>query len=112
MNLHYNYVSASEAGDYFQVLFAEKPDSDDNYFLIQRGFEFDNNTCYIESPNYDIVGHFKIIESSLTRTNFYIEIKNKNSFSIFFKTSEDNFKEVKKILKIILSGFNCFQIKC
>jgi len=34
------YVSASEAGEYFQVTFEEERDSLANYLLIQRGFEF------------------------------------------------------------------------
>jgi hypothetical protein len=32
-------MSASKAGDYFQVLFEEDRDSLKNYFLIQRGFD-------------------------------------------------------------------------
>jgi hypothetical protein len=34
------YASASEAGDYLQVLFEETEDSDNRYVLIQSQFEF------------------------------------------------------------------------
>jgi hypothetical protein len=48
MQLNCKYVSASEAGDYFQVLFEKERDDDKEYFLIQRKFEFtDRGKCYI-----------------------------------------------------------------
>lgn len=49
------YTSASEAGDYFQVTFEKNNDSLTDYFLIQPGFEFEDNEepdpPYIESDN-------------------------------------------------------------
>jgi hypothetical protein len=43
-------VSASEAGDNVQLLLEKTPDGDDEYFLIQRQFEFpDEGECYVET---------------------------------------------------------------
>jgi hypothetical protein len=45
-----NVTVASSGGEYFQVSFADKEDSDDAYFLIQRQFESpDRGYVYTES---------------------------------------------------------------
>ena len=40
--INVKYVTASEAGNYYQVSFYEEKDSLTNYFLIQWGFEFED----------------------------------------------------------------------
>ena len=41
IQMQFNSVSASESGDYFQVLFEEEVDNlDGDYFLVQCQFEF------------------------------------------------------------------------
>lgn len=108
--LNAKYVSASEAGDYFQVLFEEERDSLENYFLIQRGFEFEDITpdpCYIESDDLTLCGHLKISKVGLSRNRFYLLLgdKNQNDLEIRFEISEENYQEVKRVLTIILSGY-------
>lgn len=114
--LNAKYVSASEAGDYFQVLFEEERDSLKNYFLIQRGFEFEDITpdpCYIESDDLTLCGHLKIKKVELSRNRFYLLLgdKNQNALEIKFETSGGNYQEVKRVLAIILSGYNYTEFK-
>jgi hypothetical protein len=55
------HVSATEAGDGFQVLFETTRDSLDGYVLIQRDFEFpDGGKCYLETEARESCGHFRI----------------------------------------------------
>jgi hypothetical protein len=42
--LNAKYVDATQAGDYFQVSFGKIRDSLKDYFLIQWGFEFEDET--------------------------------------------------------------------
>ena len=114
--LHANYVSASGAGgEFFQVLFEENQSenedeyvSTDKYFLIQRQFEFpDNGECYIETQEPSECGEFLISFSKLSRDKFCIQLPEQPSkWEISFETDDDNFEEVKRILKIILSAPN------
>ena len=109
------YVTASEEGDYYQVSFEEKWDSMSNYFLIQRGFEFEDiipDDPYIESDDLRFCGWpgFKKIE--FTRNRFYILLadKDKNELEINFDIPEKDYKEAKRILEIILSGYGFAKI--
>src|SRR5262245_16786438 len=64
-------VSASEAGDGFQVMFERAPDSDEGYVLVQRHFEFpDRDECYVESDDREFSGHFRIRRAYLSRDRF------------------------------------------
>jgi hypothetical protein len=58
LKLHARHASASEAGDYFQVMFEEQADAEGSrYLLIQRQFEFpDEECCAIETEQPDICG--------------------------------------------------------
>ena len=65
------HVSASEAGDYFQVVFGQSPDSDEGYVLVQRQFEMpDGGECYVETDDRDFCGHFRIRNAQLSRNWF------------------------------------------
>ena len=104
MRLNCKYVSTSEAGDYFQVLF-EKESDDKEYFLIQRQFEFpDGGKCYIETQGEDYIGHYKIRKSTISPKRFYVKIQRRqdSDITINFNTSTKNFNEIKRVLKIML----------
>jgi len=62
IQMRFNSVAASEAGDYFQVLFEEEEDNlEAGYFLVQCQFEFpDNGEFYIESNDTGLCGHFEV----------------------------------------------------
>lgn len=110
-------VSASEAGDYFQVLFEEDRDRFKNYFLIQRGFEFDfgerPDPCYIESDDRTFCGHIRITKAELAKNRFYLKLGDSkgSDMEIMYDTSEDNYQEVKRVVRIIFSGTNALKIK-
>jgi hypothetical protein len=84
MRFHAKYVSAAEAGDYYQVSFdAEDPgeestDSrgpDGPYLIIQRQFETpDGGQCYVETHDHAYVGHFHLRLTEFTRTRLAFEI--------------------------------------
>ena len=62
MRFHAKYVSASEAGDYYQVSFdtedpgedgIDPPGPDRPYLIIQRQFEtLDGGQCYVETHDH------------------------------------------------------------
>ena len=104
MEMCLNHVSATESGDYFQVLFEEEEDSDKAYFLIQRQFEFsDGGRFYIESHDTKLRGHFRIKRAELRRNRFSLELLSKagGKLQIKFDTDEDKFEEAKRVLKIM-----------
>ena len=73
----FNSVSASEAGDYYQVVFEEDADNPSaRYFLIQRQFEFPYEGFYIESDNTEFCGHFDVEAASLSRRWLRLEMPN------------------------------------
>ena len=114
--LNAKYVSASEAGDYYQVTFEEEYDSLTNYFLIQRGFEFEEilpDDPYIESDDLRYCGRPKFLTMEFTRTRFYLRLadKAKSELEINFDIPDKEYKAAKRILKIILSGYDFVKIE-
>ncbi|MFQ5825049.1 MAG: hypothetical protein ACE5JB_13430 [bacterium] len=111
-------MTASEAGgEYFQVSFEEEWDSLTNYFLIQRGFEFDDDEKpdppYLESDDERFCGHLEFQKVEFNRNRFYIQLadEEKNDLEVSFGISEDNYQEVKRVLKIILLGYDFVKIE-
>jgi hypothetical protein len=77
-----NVTVASSGGEYFQVSFADKEDSDDAYFLIQRQFESpDRGHVYIESHQRILCGHFKIRKAELRRDHASTPVKRNRPIS-------------------------------
>jgi hypothetical protein len=69
------YVEATQAGDYFQVYFGKTRDGLTDYFLIQWGFEFEDETRdepYIESDDMKFCGRPGIKKAELNRNRFYL----------------------------------------
>jgi hypothetical protein len=61
------HVSATEAGEGPQVLFAKAPESDEEYVLFQRHFQFpDGEECYVESDDPEFCSHFRIHSARLS----------------------------------------------
>ena len=68
MRFHAKYVSAAEAGDYYQVSFETEDPGDDGtdppgldspYLIIQRQFERpDGGRCYLETQDHGYIGHY------------------------------------------------------
>lgn len=62
-------ASISVAGDYYQILFHDGLDTEDEpYFMIQAQCEFpDGSDCYFESHREELIGHYKPISASLSK---------------------------------------------
>ena len=85
-----NSVSASEAGDYYQVLFEEDADNPSaRYFLIQRQFEFPYEGFYIESDNAEFCGHSNVKAASLSRRWLRLEMPSTKWKSIQIRFAAD-----------------------
>ncbi len=111
MKLHVHYVFASEAGDYYQVLFEERdPDWEQDrlggkYLLIQRQFEMPNGSrIYVESHDQDFIGHFKVVKARLNPKCLCLTLSRKTSATIevTFETSPGNYAEVKRVLSVMI----------
>jgi len=75
-----NVSVASSGGEYFQVTFEEKKDSEEMedsegaYFLIQRQFESPEGGEFTESHEQKLCGHFRIKKAELHRELFRLEL--------------------------------------
>jgi hypothetical protein len=103
--LHCGYVSASESGDYFQVLFGRTRDSDEGYLLVQRQFELsDGGKCYVETDDLDFTGHFRLRNARLTRSQFEFEFGNRQTrkMKVSFTATDSAYGDVKRTLQIVI----------
>ena len=91
MRFHAKYVSAAEAGDYYQVSFETEDPGDDAtnppgldspYLIIQRQFETpDGGRCYVETHDHDYVGHYRLKLISFNPTQLVLAIeRNSNTY--------------------------------
>ena len=101
----FKHASASEAGDYFQVLFEDEADNIYKpYFLIQRQFEdSDDDHFYLESDDSKFCGDFNINAATLSREYLCLDLSaaKKNLLWVKFDTDPDTYGEIKRILKIM-----------
>jgi hypothetical protein len=98
---------ASSGGEYFQVSFANKADSDDAYFLIQRQFETDDSgRLYIESHEQSLCGHFRIRRAELGRDLLRLQIQSQSAKTIQIRFQADGaaYQRLKQVLKIMIPG--------
>ena len=89
MRMHSGCVSASQDGDYYQVLFEEKDEDSEQgslggeYLLIQRQFEMpDGSRIYVESHDQDFIGHFKVVKATLNSKCLCLTLSRKTSAAI------------------------------
>jgi hypothetical protein len=87
MKLQFQTVSVTINGDFYQILFHDELDTDDEpYFLIQRQFEFpDGGTCYFESHNESLAGHFKAISAFLSANKLKLSYGNSRQIDVEIK---------------------------
>jgi hypothetical protein len=84
MRFRAKYVSASENGDYYQVVFentdpasdaADADGHDSPYLLIQRQFEDpDRGVCYDETHDEAYIGHFRLHSIEFNPSRLLLEI--------------------------------------
>jgi hypothetical protein len=105
VELRCEHVSATEAGDGFQVLFETTRDSLEGYLLIQRHFEFpDGGKCYLETEAPEFCGHFRIRSANLFRDRFQIAFGNDpvKRIVMLFSATDSVYAEVKRVLQIMI----------
>ena len=100
------YVSISDAdGEGCEIEFAEKPDSEDTYVLLQRYFEPpDDGSVYVESHNLAICGHFKIrgVELRKNELSFSLGRDMDETVQISFQAREGQYSRLKKVLSMMV----------
>ena len=113
MRFHAKYVSAAEAGDYYQVSFETEDPGDDTtnppgldnpYLIIQRQFETpDGGRCYVETHDQDCVGHYrlKLIAFRPTQLVVAIERKSNTHVEVTYALDAVEFNEVQRVVNII-----------
>ena len=113
MQFHAKYVSAAEAGDYYQVSFetddpgddaTDSPGLDSPYLIIQRQFETpDGGRCYVETHDHGYVGHYrvKLIAFSPTQLVVVIERKSNARVEVTYALDAVEFDEVRRVVNII-----------
>ncbi len=105
MKIRLDHVSASESGEYFQVIFKAEEDGDGAYVLIQRQFEDDDGGfCYLETHDEDYIGHFKVARAALDRNRFCLHLRRKQAaeVEVTFKTTDQNYNHVARIMRIMI----------
>lgn len=104
--LHARHASASEAGDYFQVIFEEEADAEDSrYLLIQRQFEFpDGGCCAVETEQPHVRGHFQIQRGVLERTRFQVWWSggSEAKVDVTFETDDESYAGICRVMRIMI----------
>jgi hypothetical protein len=113
MRFHAPSVSASAAGDYYQLwLGHEESDAGEAdpyevkgpYLIVQKQFEMpDGGRCYIESHDEGYIGEFRLRLTELSRTRLAFEIARKtdNHIEVSFALNSSEFEEVQRVAEII-----------
>src|SRR5437867_10308571 len=99
----FSIVAASEAGDYFQVLFEQEADNPEtDYFLLQCQFEDpDDEGFYIESNDTQFCcGHVQVEAAVLNRRWLRLEMASTKwkSIEIAFTADEEIYAELARVL--------------
>ena len=103
----FKHASASEAGDYYQLLFDDDDEGDSidgQYVLIQRQFEFpDDGSYYLESGDSGFCGHVKVRAAKLNREFLSIEFlaEEWSALRIRYTADQDEYKELDRIVRIM-----------
>ena|SRR3990172_693799 len=103
--LRCEHVSASEAGDYFQVVFEQTRDSHVGYVLVQRQFEMpDGGKCYVETDDQQFCGHFRIRNAQLSRDQFRMTFGRGpvQQITVSFSVTDSAYAEAKRVLQIMI----------
>jgi len=113
--LHCEYVSASDDGDHFQVIFELTQTSEEGYLVVQRQFELpDGGECYVETDDPEFSGHFRIRNARLTNKLFQIEFGSRpaRKIKVSFEVTDSAYAEAKRILQIMIPDLEVVGIEC
>jgi hypothetical protein len=105
-SFHAARVSASEDGDYLAVQCDElAADADGKYFLLQRSFEDDDEPCYIEEDELEIVGHFDVdtVSAELQRDRLRVKTSDpEHDVLVTFKVDDRVLRRFARVLRAII----------
>jgi hypothetical protein len=91
-------ASISIAGDFYQVLFRDGLDTEDEpYFMIQAQFEFtDGDECYFESHREELIGHHRPISASLSKNVLRVTYGEHptNNVEVRFSATDDEYNQL------------------
>ena len=100
------YASASEAGDYLQVLFEETKDNDERYILIQSQFEFPQDyDVKVETDGGEWYAELAVNHAALDRQQLVIDGRDDGEpiRTIVNHSADDRtYAELKRVLLIML----------
>ncbi len=100
-------MSATKAGDYYQIMFHDDLDTEDEpYFMIQSQFEFpDGGECNIESHIEELIDHCKVKAALLSTNKMFIsygEVPH-HEVEIEYDLQGLGFQELASMLKEMIS---------
>ena len=103
MKLQFNAVSVTISGDYYQILFHDDLDTEDEpYFMIQRQFEFhDGGICNFESNDESLSEHCKANVADLSKNMLRLSYGKKiqQDIEITFELGCTDFKNLVSTMK-------------
>ena len=101
--LEFGTVSITKSGDYYQVLFHDGLDAEDEpYFMIQRQFEFpDGGVCHFESHNEMLIEQCRAKSVSLSANTLRLSYgeEQRRDIEIKFGLHGTDFQELASTLK-------------
>ena len=104
------YASASEAGDYIQVLFEETAESDKRYILIQSQFEFPQDyDVKVETDGGEWCAELTVARATLDRQRLVIDGRDDaEPIRIIINHAADDgiYAELKRVLLIMLPAID------
>lgn len=96
-------VSVTTAGDYYQILFHDDLDTEDEpYFMIQRQFEYpDGGVCHFESHKEELIEHCKAKSVSISTNKLRLSYgeEQHRDVEIEFGLHSTDFQELVSTLK-------------
>jgi len=102
---HATHSSASQEGNYFQILFEESSEQEGRPYLpVQRQLETpDGGRCYIETEDHDLAGHFRIRSARLGRRSLRLNWgrTSEEAAEVTFDAGDRTFAEIRKVLRIM-----------
>jgi len=113
LQFHAASVSASVAGDYYQLSFGPRKSADERadphevvgpYLIVQREFEMPNgDECYVETHDERYIGHFRLRLAEFNRKRLAFEIvgRRDNHVDVSFSVGKADFEKVFRVGEII-----------
>ena len=106
--LEFKKVSVTVNGDYYQIVFHDGLDTDDEpYFMIQRQFEFpDGGVCHFESHQENLIDQCKAQTVSLSTNMLSLSYgeNQRRDIEIRFDLHGAHFQELVSILEEMIPG--------